>query len=297
MRRFLLLLACANVSVAAFAQLPQTQVFVFDYTVRDSALLLRNATYLTDFNRGGYNNQPAWIDGDRLLMTVATAGTDQPDVYSFDIAGRTRTRLTSTRSGEYSPKPAANGKRFTAVRQELNGRDTVMRLWEFPMDLSDDGKPVFKYINGIGYYEWLNSVQLAIFLAQTPSELLIANADNDETQPLATRVGRCFKRQPNGNLAYVDKSAQPWKLVEQNLYRMDDPAVIITETLPSQEDFAILPDGSYLMGEGSQLYRFDPANNPKWTQVADLRLYGIRNITRLSVSENGRIALVSNGSI
>ena len=293
MLRLLSLCTCLLAGGVLFAQLPNTQVYVFDFSFRDTTVRLSNPLYLTAFNERGYNNHPSWADRNTLLMSVQTPAMEQPDVYSFNVDRRSQTRLTDTKAGEFSPKAMDKGARFSAVRQEYNGSDTLLRLWEFPMNLQDDGKPVFKYTAGIGYYEWLNNIQVALYLTQSPNTLVMASADSESTRHLASQTGRCFRRQPNGNLAYVDKSRQPWKLVEKNLYRMDDPAKLITETLPGSEDFTILADGSYLMGQGSQLYRFDPARNPRWIQVADLRLYGINNITRIEASPSGRLALVN----
>ena len=292
-KHFLLALALLC-SFTLAAQLPNTQVYVFDFQVRDTTVLLSRPKYLTNFNRRGYNNQPSWINNNQLLMSVRVPGQAQPDIYHFDLGRNARTRLTSTEAGEYSPKPIGSGDRFSAIRQEYLGQDTVLRLWDFPVNLENNGRPVFKYLNGIGYYEWLNSVQLALYQVENPSVLSIASTDNDQARPLATNVGRCFKRQPNGNLAFVDKSSRPWAIREQNLYRMDETPTRITEVLDGSEDFAILSDGSYLMGQGSQLYRYDPIRNPRWVQVADLRLYGIRNITRLETNNAGRLALVAD---
>lgn len=279
------------------AQLPNTQVYVFDFAIRDTVATFSKPMYLTAFNSRGYNNQPGWIDRNSLLLSVQLPGMDQPDIYSMDLARKTRTRLTATQAGEYSPQVIAGGNKFSAVRQEYLGRDTVLRLWEFPMDLSSNGKPTFKYINGTGYYEWFNSIQVALFLVQNPNALVLASTDSDETRPLATNTGRCFKRQAStGNLVYVDKSTMPWRLMEQNMYRMSEPARVLTETLPGSEDFALVTDGSILMASGSRIYRYDPIRNPRWVELVDLRLYGIRNITRLSVNDYGRLALVADGN-
>lgn len=278
---------------ALYAQLPQTQVFVFDIDQRDTAVTFANPQYLTAFNRNGYNNQPNWIDRNNLLLSVQLPDMQQPDIFSFDLAGRTRLRMTRTVSGEFSPKAMGDGRKFSAVRQEYVGQDTVLRLWEFPTNLTDNGRPVFKYINGIGYYEWLNSAQLALFLVGEQNTLAIAAAETDNPRTLATNVGRCFTRLPNGNLAYVDKSTPTWNLVEKNLYRMNEPARMITPTLTGSEDFTVLADGSYLMGRGSKVYRFDPIRNPRWIEVVDLRFYGIKNISRLAFNGVGKLALVA----
>ena len=277
------------------AQLPTTQVYVFDLTAGDSTITFSKPQYLTGFNQRGYNNQPDWTDREELLLSVQLPEMEQPDVFSFDLGRKTRTRLTRTRSGEFSPKGMGDGSKFSAVRQEYVGRDTVLRLWEFPSSLLDNGRTVFKYINGIGYYEWLNSKQLALFLVGAPNTLAIASVDSDNPRTLAQNVGRCFRRLPNGNLAYVSKQTPSWTLVEQNLYRLTEAPRVVTTCINGAEDFAVLPDGSYLMAGGSKIYRYDPIRLPEWREVVDLRFYGIRNITRLEPNGFGKLAVVAGG--
>ncbi|MEL7161124.1 MAG: hypothetical protein AAFN92_10220 [Bacteroidota bacterium] len=295
MRPIFALLICLLSLTALRAQLPQTQVYVFDVAVRDSTVTFAQPKYLTAFNQLGYNNQPHWLDRNVLLMSVQLPEMEQPDVFSFDLAANTRTRMTRTRAGEYSPKAMGDGRKFSSVRQEYLGQDTVLRLWEFPTNLSDNGRPVFKYINGIGYYEWLNSVQLALFIVGNPSTLALANADADNPRTLATDVGRCFKRLPNGNLAYVSKATPTWSIVEQNLYRLNERPRLVTTCIQGSEDFAVMRDGSYLMAGGSKIYRYDPIYAPRWKEVVDLRFYGIRNISRIEANGFGKLAIVAGG--
>lgn len=294
MRHFFCLLFCLAGFASLQAQLPNTQVFVFDIAAADSTVTFNNPQYLTSFNKLGYNNQPSWQDRNKLLMSVQLPEMEQPDIFSFDIAAKTKTRMTRTRAGEYSPKAMGDGRKFSAVRQEYTSQDTILRLWEFPTNLGDNGRPVFKYINGIGYYEWLNSVQLALFLVQpTGNVLAIASADSDTPRTLAENVGRCFKRLPNGNLAYVNKATPSWTIVEQNLYRLTDAPREITTCINGAEDFAIMRDGSYLMAGGSKIYRYDPIRNPRWKEVVDLRFYGIKNISRMETNGFGKLAIVA----
>ena len=293
MQRLFFLAFGLLLSLSLFAQLPVTQVYTFDIAPGDSTVTFSKPRYLTGFNQRGYNNQPHWLDREELLMAVQTPEMDQPDVYRFNLANKQRQRMTRTRAGEFSPKAMGDGRRFSAVRQEYVGRDTVLRLWEFPTNLLDNGKPVFKYVNGIGYYEWLNSVQLALFLVGNPNTLAIASADTDRPRTLANNVGRCFRRLPNGNLAYVSKQTPSWTIVEQNLYRLNEPPRVVTTCINGSEDFTVLNDGSYLMAGGSKIYRYDPIRNPTWREVVDLRFYGIRNITRLEANGFGKIAIVA----
>jgi hypothetical protein len=82
-------------------------------------------------------------------------------------------------------------------------------------------------------------------------------------------------------------------------------------TLPGREDYAWMPDGSILMGDGSKLFQarsgdntllgvstdIDVSQDPhsQWTEIADLADAGVRGITRLSVNDSGTlIAIVGN---
>ena len=293
MRHIFSFVLCLVCLAGLYAQLPSTQVYVFDIATADSVVTFTQPKFITAFNQRGYNNQPYWLDRNVLLLSVQRPEMQQPDVFSFDLSARTQTRMTRTLAGEYSPKGMGDGRKFSAVRQEYLGRDTVLRLWEFPTNLQNNGRPVFKYINGIGYYEWLNSAQLALFLVGNPNTLALASTDTDRPRTLANNVGRCFKRLPNGNLAYVSKETPSWTLMEQNLYRLTERPRVVTSCISGNEDFAVLRDGSYLMAGGSKIYRFDPIRNPQWKEVVDLRFYGIRNISRIESNGFGKLAIVA----
>ncbi len=288
------LLICTMAQTEVAAQAPETQLFVFDLRVGDTLVSLTNPRYLTGFNPRGYNNHPSWAGRDQLYASVKTPDMTEPDVYRFDLTQNVRTRLTQTESGEYSPKRMFDGNRFSAIRQELTGQDTVLRLWEFPTNLSDNGRPVFTSTNGIGYYEWLNNSQLVLFMVGNPNQLVLVSSNGDAPRPVAANTGRTFTRLSNGNLVYVDKTTTPWQLVEKNLYRMEEAPRLIAPMLGGTEDFTLLSDGSYLAGSDTKLYRLDPKQGAaQWREVVDLGFYGIRRISRLSFDGSGQLALVA----
>ncbi|MEZ4990178.1 MAG: hypothetical protein R2824_07195 [Saprospiraceae bacterium] len=278
-------------------QLPHSNVYLFNLIQTDSSMQLRNPQFLTNFNPDGYNNHPNFFSDDELYLSVQSPYDPQPDLYLLDLSRKTKTRVTSTPSGEFSPARMPDYYNFSAVRQEIVGQDTFLRLWQFPVDRLTNGKPVFKYLNGIGYYDWMNSYEVVVFMVDSPNYLGIADTRNDQVRPLATNVGRCFKRMRNGHIVYVQKSPTgEWLLMRRNPYTTDQPQKII-ETLPNSEDFALLDDGTFLMGKGSKLYKYNPNLDETWTEIADLRFYEIRNISRLALSGNGpnqKIAIVAD---
>ncbi|HMO38306.1 MAG TPA: hypothetical protein PKC76_03320 [Saprospiraceae bacterium] len=288
--------------LAAHAQIIQkSNVYVFDLKqYNDSTFQLSQPRYLTAFNSNGYNNHPAFFSKNELCLSVQTLEDRQPDLYLFDLEKKTKTRLTQTAEGEYSAFPMGDGYRFSAVRQEYGRTDSTLTLWEFPIDRLHDGRPIFKYIRNIGYYQWLNSSQVAAFFVGNPNSLAIVDVRTDSRTPVATNVGRCFRKLPNGNLAYVSKSSTgPWelkqkKLIGQETQEEKERGITIAETLPGVEDFAVLPDGSFLMGKSSRLYHLNPrSRNPEWKEISNLQFYRINNITRLALSDDMKLAIVA----
>ena len=294
MLRLLIIVTSIAIYATLGAQPPNSQLYVFDLRATDSLLTLSSPRYLSSFNQGGYNDHPNWADDNLLYASVKTVDMAQPDIYSFDLATNTRRRLTQTESGEYSPKRVMGANRFSSVRQEYTAGDTVLRLWDFPSDLSDNGRPVITLAEGVGYYEWLNNDQLVLFLVTNPNQLVMTSVTGDNRRTLATNTGRTFTRLTNGNLVYVDKSTTPARLVEQNLYKLEEAPKAIAPMRPDTEDFLLLPDGTYLAGGNSKLYRLNPKDDePRWTEAVDLTFYGVRRVSRMALNRRGQLALVA----
>lgn len=277
------------------AQVPISNIYVFDLDVEsDSVFKFTKPRYLTDFNKNGYNNQPAFFSNDELYVSVKLPHENQHDIYAFDLKKRTKLKVTATTESEFSPSRMLDYYNFSVLRQEINGQDTLQRIWQFPVDRLSNGKPVFKYMNDIGYYQWLNSSRIALFKVGRPNELVIADTYTDKSESITTNIGRCLKSKSNGTLIYVQKSEfDEWKIMEYNVYK--EQITPIVETVPGSEDFALLNDGTYLMAKGSKIFKFNPyKGDEEWLEIANLRFYDINNITRLAVSGDNKIAIVAD---
>ncbi|HNL38695.1 MAG TPA: hypothetical protein PKH43_06170, partial [Saprospiraceae bacterium] len=67
---------------------------------------------------------------------------------------------------------------------------------------------------------------------------------------------------------------------------------IVVKTLPGSEDFVVLPDGTYLAGNGPKLYQYKPGVQTDWKEIANLSRYGVKKITRLAYGKDNRLAVV-----
>ncbi|MEL7123727.1 MAG: hypothetical protein AAFO07_30065 [Bacteroidota bacterium] len=277
---------------AVWAQ--KSNVFLFDLDQpRDTVYQFNNPKLLTTYNSQGYNNHPTFIDENVLYVSSQMPGQSQPDIYKMDLRDNSLGRVTKTDEGEYSPFPMPDFYNFSAVRMEFQGRDTLLRLWQFPIDRLTYGRPIFKYVINIGYYCWMNNQQVAAYLVGTPSTLAIGDVRTDQFETVSENVGRCFRMLPNGNLAYIQKTPYGgWQLIEYNIYNKNKE--LITTMLPNVEDFGVLRDGTIIIGDGSKIYKFNRIRDKDWVEVADLRYYNINNITRIAVSKGNKVAIVAD---
>ncbi|MBR9922584.1 MAG: hypothetical protein GYB31_17245 [Bacteroidetes bacterium] len=276
------------------AQPNPSNVYLFEVKkTEDKKLSLGDPAYLTAFNPGGYNNQPYFISTTTLFISAGMpSDTFQTDIYALDLTEKKITRLTATAESEYSPTQMPDYFYFSAVRVEADP-DQTQRLWQFPVDRLNNGKPVFPNIRNIGYHYWLGRYRVLLYIVNNPNMLIVADTRTGSWEKITADVGRCFKRLPNGKVAFVQKESEDlWMMCELNT--QDYTAKGLVPTLPGVEDFAVLNDGSFLMGRGSKVYHYDPAKSDAgWIEIADLRGYGINAITRLAFNGKGQLALVS----
>ena len=206
-KKILLFFLALSLSLGVVAQLPRTNIYLFDVKQGDDGkLAFQSPRFLTDFNRNGYNGDPSFFSNTELYISVKRPGDTQTDLFRLDLAKKAKQRVTETPEDEFAPERMPEYYTFSAIRVERQGRDSVYRLWQFPVNQLVDGKPVFKYLTGIKSYFWLNSQEIVVYKEEEPSTLSIVNTTNDEITTIATNVGHVFNRLPNGNLAFIQKS-------------------------------------------------------------------------------------------
>lgn len=276
------------------AQVPNTNLYMFKMTqLTDSLFEFKRPKFLTGFNPDGYNNQPQFFTNNELYITLQSPqDTNQTEICILNISNYTKTNVTQTEDSEYSPTLMPDGGQFSSVRVENDGKNT-QRLWQFPINRSNNGKPVFENINNVGYHFWINDYLVALFIVGEPHRLVIANTKDGTSQNITANIGRCFQKLPNGNIAFIQKvSDNNWqiKALDLDSYRSS----LIVRTLEGSEDFICLPEGTFLMAKGSKLYKFNKLLDKAWLEIANFNVYGINNITRMAISGDNQLVLVVN---
>lgn len=281
----LLLIAAAT---AAPAQAPSTDIFLV--LLGDGGQSVagppRNLTA-----REGYDNQPFWTADGRALWFSSVREGEQSDIYRLEVASGAVTRVTTTSpESEYSPTLMPGGDALSVVRVE---RDSSQRLWRVPIG----GGPstlVLEQVRPVGYHAWVDSTTLVLFVLGSPNRLQMANVGTGRVDTVTTGIGRSLHRVPGARRASFVKVVSR----DESWIMTLDPDTRATERvvrLPAGvQDYAWLPDGSILIGEGSVLKRYDPRRGGEWTSIGELP--GVAEITRLAVSPRGdAVAVVGVG--
>ena len=225
----------------------------------------------------GYDNQPSFRpDGGAILYTRIDDG--QADIHAYDLeTGQTR-HLTRTAESEYSPTPRPGHEGFSVVQVEADGKQ---RLWHFDAE-GQSPRLLFPDIEPVGYFDWRDSDRAVMFVLGEPFTLQEAGIGS----PAVVRdedIGRGIRRLPDGRVAYVDKSEEPWTI---RALAADGDSEVLASVPGTSEDFAVGPDGSLWMAVDSRIYCRSPEADA-WILAADLAPLNITGITRLAVHPAG----------
>jgi hypothetical protein len=201
--------------------------------------------------------------------------------------------VTATPESEYSASIAPNGDAITVVRVE---RDSTQRLWRFPLN---DGDPsvVLPNVKPVGYYAWLDSVTVALYVLGTPDTLEIADVAAGIARIVTTDIGRSLQRVPGGRRAsFVRREDDHWVL--RTVSPSPGPGgafdIQTVAVLPDSAEYVAWRSATELYtAAGSRVYRLRLPSRT-WSVVADLASNGLKHITRLAVSPDGQsLALVA----
>jgi hypothetical protein len=269
-------------------EVPSTDVYTGDLRLIDSSHEISNVTNLT--RRNGYDNQPSFSRSGRYMF-YNSMRDGQTDIYRHDFTNRTTLQVTSTAESEYSPALTPDNTGYSTVVVEADG---TQRLWYYTLE-GDPVRPLLERVEPVGYYSWLDSTRVALFVLGDPPTLRVADVRTGLVRSVSDNPGRSLQTMPGSSkVAWLDKSdPDNWMI------RMYDPDTRQTESMipaiPGSEDFAWTPYGSIIMARRSLIFEWDPMGTEGWTGIADLSKSGVRNITRLAVSPSGnRIAIVAD---
>lgn len=260
---------------------PATEVYLFD--IKGNSI--KNPQNLSQ--NKGYDNQPSFNPNGKGLFFVGTVD-GQTEVFNYNLSSGIKRQLTQTQGSEYSPTVMPDGMHFSAILLEKDGRQL---LWKYPLR---GGTPAILVPDlVIGYHAWLDANYLYSFVLGDTSTLQETDISSGRSRVLAKQIGRSLHQIPGAYaISFIDKrDSTQWMISAYD--RATATITPIAPTLAGVEDMAWSPDGTLWMGQGSILYKRHPVNDKKWRKVADLSQWGLKGISRLAISPDGKkIAIV-----
>lgn len=285
---FIVICFCFSVSMA-FSQ-AESDLYMFTLDQGDQGEFhLHSAKFLSSFNKGGYTNQPAFTPSGDLLVSVRREADDQTDIWLLNLTTKKYKRLTQTTAFEYSPRIHPDEEHLTVLRkvgeEPLDQQVCNINLRSGVLECVSAGKD-------IGYYTWLSAHELGLYRIETgANRLSYYNLEEEKGRRITTSIGRTLLSNKSGWLIYIHKFTNDYWYIKR--YNPATSVIeIVTQTSGKYEDFTIGPDGTYFMGNDHLLFAFHPDKEKGWKQVADLSPYGIRHITRLAISPDGKKLLL-----
>ncbi len=261
---------------------PATEVFLAPLQWTNSSVTVGAPVNIS--NNPGYDNQPSFLPDSSAVIFASNRDGKQNDIYKYDIATKQVIQLTKTVENEYSPLVSIDGQSILTVH------GTEQSIFRYDLD---GGNPRLAYQHGpalIGYHVWTTPTEFAAFIlgsGSTPATLQVIDTTSGNGVTIESSIGRSLLRRVGHNtISFVSKTdPQKWAIKEFNIATR--AVTTITDTMPRSEDLTWLPDGRIVMASGSKLFVWQ-AGAAGWTELADLAGAGLKRITRLSASRDGK---------
>jgi len=266
-----------------------TDIYLFNFKIDQEQFSLSNARNIT--NSPGYDNQPYFLPDGESLLYSSDDGFGQTDIYRYNFKGGSERRLTFTPNSEYSPTITPDGKYFSCIILERDGKQF---LWKYPLQGAVPQKVTTEH--PIGYHCWINDNKIGVFVVGEPNKLKLVDLPSNKATEIADFPGTTLMMVPgdDGMMSYVSLADdQTWKLMNLNTNTLDKTELV--KTIKRAQYYTWTPSHILIMGDGKRLYKFDPAKDKDWVEMANLSDYGIKDFTRIAVSPKGDLlAIVVN---
>ena len=288
MKAFRFLLVFAVFSGNVLAQSSNAEIFLFDIDSKDGSIVFVNGVNIS--NNESYDNQPSFsIDGKSILFTSAR-NSGNFDIFEYNIADKTISQLIASENGEYTAKEVDENT-VMFVREGKN--DQGMTVWKFDRRTKKEMQAL-KNKDPVAYYAFNSKgdalvwIRYAFMMHWVNPEKSINRYVANYAQPSVphlipgTDKFSFMQRHPDDSL---------WIKEFDPLTQAVRPIITAKD---GEKDYCWMPDGSLLIGSGGKLFRFNEKTDKSWEEVADLENVGIKTITRMAISRDGkRLALVS----
>lgn len=283
-----LLLLLLGLNYSNFSQQPNPEIFLFSVEKSNDKFTFSGGKNIT--NNAGYDNQPSFTLDNRSILFTSNRNNKDTNIYEYFLADGKLEQITTSEDNEYTAKDF-DGKTLNFIRE---GSDQTMTIFKYDRATKQESKAL-KIKEPVAYYAFntkgdaLVWVRYAFFIHWINTEKSVNRFVTDYGQPSTPQLipntdnFSFIKRLPNDELWIYE-------------FNPSNQAIRpIVQPKDAKLTYCWLPDGTLLTGSGTKLFKFNEKTDKRWTEIADLASFGIKDIGRVAVSSDGKsLALVSN---
>ncbi len=288
MKLFTIIFVLMLCGSAVFTQAPDSEIYLFSIEKKDGKFLFTNGENISQ--NAGYDNQPSFSLDSKSVFFTSNRRENNFDIYAYSLADKKISPVITSAANEYTAKEFDKDT-LHFVRE---GEGQLMTVFKFDRPTKKE-TPAFKINEPVAYYAFnakgdaLVWVRYAFMMHFVNTEKGINRYIADYAQPSVPHL-----IPETDNFSFMQRHPDDSLWIKE--FNSETKAVrpIITSK-DGKKDYAFMPDGSLLIGSGSKLFRFDEKADKDWVLLADLVSFGIKDITRMTVSPDGKyLALVDN---
>ncbi|MCA0132180.1 nuclear transport factor 2 family protein [Winogradskyella alexanderae] len=253
-----------------------TEIFLYDIEANNNSITVSNGENIS--NNEGYDNQPSFLNDERLLYSSTRNG--QTDIAQYFINYNSKVWINFTEGGEYSPQKIPNKSEVSAVRLDTDGKQ---RLYRYNLSNGESTTLINDLV--VAYYTWSNDNTIVSAVIENENlNLFSTNINSGTSRKYATNIGRSFHEIPGSNLvSFISKeNNEQWQI--KSINPSTGETKLIANTISGVEDICWLNSKTILSGKDAKLYKLTLEKDNNWKEIADLSSLGITSITRLAVN-------------
>ena len=266
---------------------PQPDIFLFDYDAAAAGDALSGGINATD--RPGYDNQPFFTKDSATFLYSRDDGT-QTDIWEYDIASGTHSRITQTDKSEYSPTPSPDNQIISVVFERNSS------IWHLDRNAPDAPSWTLETAGieePVGYFARNYATGDILYWSRYGFNVALTHADKRGYHFVS---GNAVPATPHVIPGTDEFSFVHRQTNEQVWIKAFDPETKsirpLTPIVGANANYTWAPDGSILQIEGTKVHRWREGGGG-WQEISDLSDHGLASAYRIAVSPDGkRIAVV-----
>jgi len=272
----------------AFAQLPETELFLAEVEIKGNILKVEAAKKISTHK--GYNNQPCFVNNDKEIYFTSDIESDtKTHICSYNLSKKEIKRLSITNTSEYSANKVPGKDEFSVVMVE---EDSTQRIWLFDVVKGSNKSCLSQQTDSVGYYTWLSKDSILYYKLTKPHSLHALNIKTNQDVWLCDNPTRSFKKVSATTFFHVIHEEKQNEVYIYDI-RIRKATLYGVDNVSANQDYIWHAALGLLKSEGTKLYRYS-ADTKVWLELADFAAFGVKKLTRFAISANGKyIALVS----